>query len=259
VVELSKQVTAVGRQFDFLPQVNLSEFKDAQLLYSLENCSKVEFRAERMRRYRSPFLLSIPTLIKDKYDAILAADVAFALVHTFQDEHRMLSHNLLNMHLSEELKEALPSVILVCIYSLIIGAQIPHTQETIYYAVLMNSLAYNAKAMDAFKKFKSQSEDIFVSGIFSNIHLLTPTAVKHTISYMATFLSQIAGKDLGQAEPILLKLMAGSLNDDQSDFLRGVFAQLSRLCFQKKVKDQLDVQFHTYMPPETPHESPAVE
>jgi hypothetical protein len=83
--------------------------------------------------------------------------------------------------------------------------------------------------------------------------------VKHTISYIATFLSQIAGKDLGQAEPILLKLMAGSLNEDQSDFLRGVFAQLSRLCFQKKVKDQLDVQFHTYMPPETPHESPAVE
>ena len=34
----------------------------------------------------------------------------------------MLSHNLLNMHVSDELKEALPSIILACIYSLVVGA-----------------------------------------------------------------------------------------------------------------------------------------
>jgi hypothetical protein len=33
-----------------------------------------------------------------------------------------------------------------------------------------------------------------------------PNVRNRTTSYMSTFLSQIAGKDLGQAEPILLKL-----------------------------------------------------
>jgi hypothetical protein len=58
--------------------------------------------------------------IKDKYEAILAIDIGMAIVSTFSDEHRMVSHNLLNMHLSEELKEAIPSVILAVIYSLVV-------------------------------------------------------------------------------------------------------------------------------------------
>ena len=58
VVELVKQINAGGRQFDFLPQVNLAEFKDTAFLYTLDNCSKPEFATERFRRYRSPFLLA---------------------------------------------------------------------------------------------------------------------------------------------------------------------------------------------------------
>ena len=99
----------------------MSEFKDSQFLYSLENCTRPDFRTERMRRYRSPFILTnIVTSIKDKYEAILAIDIALALVHTFGDEHRMCSHNLINMHLSEELKEATASVVLAALYSLVI-------------------------------------------------------------------------------------------------------------------------------------------
>ena len=58
IVELVKQINASGRQFDFLPQVNLAEFKDTTFLYTLDNCSKPEFATERFRRYRSPFLLA---------------------------------------------------------------------------------------------------------------------------------------------------------------------------------------------------------
>lgn len=68
----------------------------------------------------------------------------------------------------------------------------------------MNSIIYNAREM--FKKFKGQSEDVFVQIIFQNCSALLPNARDRTTSYMSTFLSQIAGKDLGQAEPILLKL-----------------------------------------------------
>lgn len=35
-----------------------------------------------------------------------------------------------------------------------------------YYAVLMNSLVYNAKAVEVFKKFKGLSEDLFVQTVF---------------------------------------------------------------------------------------------
>lgn len=88
----------------------------------------------------------------------------------------------------------------------------------------MNSVVYNSKQVDLFKKFKGQSEDLFVQTIFQNCSSLTPGALQRATSYLSTFLSQIAGKDLGQAEPILLKLTTGSLNDDQTDFLKGVFS-----------------------------------
>jgi len=209
IVELVKQINASGRQFDYLPQVNLSEFKDTAYLYSLENCAKAEFCRERMRRYRSPFVLNTALPIKDKYESILAVDVAMALIHTFKDEHKMLSHNLLNMYLSEELKEAAPSVILAAVYSLVVEAKRPHIDATVYYAVLMNSMVYNSKAMENFKKFKGLSEDVFVQSIFSNIAHFAPAARTRAISFLSFFLSQIAGKDLGQAEPILLKLTTG--------------------------------------------------
>ena len=163
-----------------------------------------------MRRYRSPFILtSIVTSIKDKYEAILAIDIVLALVHTFGDEHRMASHNLINMYLSEELKEATPSVLLAALYSLVLTASNPHTHAPIFYSVLMNSVVYNSKQVDLFKKFKGQSEDVFVQSIFANCAYLTPTAITRAMAYLSTFLSQIAGKDLGQAEPILLKLTTG--------------------------------------------------
>jgi hypothetical protein len=111
----------LGRQFDVLPQINLSDFKDTNFLYSLENCTIGDFDFERLRRYRSPFLLNnIVTGIKDKFESILAVDIAMALIFTFSDEHRMVSHNLINMYLSEELREATPSIILAAIYSLVI-------------------------------------------------------------------------------------------------------------------------------------------
>ena len=43
-----------------------------------------------------------------------------AIIYTFSDEHRMVSQNLINMYLSEELREATPSVILTAVYSLVI-------------------------------------------------------------------------------------------------------------------------------------------
>ena len=60
-------------------------------------------------------------------------------------------------------------------------------------------------------------------------------------------MSQIAGKDLGQTEPLLLKLTEGKLTEAQELYMKQVFAQLCRLCFPKKVWDQLDPKFHSYM------------
>ena len=65
---------------------------------------------------------------------------------------------------------------------------------------------------------------------------------------MALLLSQIAGRDLGQTEPLLLKITENNLSVDQESFLRTVFAQLCKLCFAKKVWDQLDPKFHCYLP-----------
>ena len=64
--------------------------------------------------------------IKDKFESILAVDLAMAIIHAFGDEHRMVSQNLINMHLSEELKEAKSTVILTALFSLILQAEAPH-------------------------------------------------------------------------------------------------------------------------------------
>ena len=57
-----------------------------------------------MRRYRSPFVLNgLITGISDKYQAVLATDIAMALIWTFQDSHEMVASNLLNMFVAEEL------------------------------------------------------------------------------------------------------------------------------------------------------------
>jgi hypothetical protein len=54
----------------------------------------------------------------------------------------MTSHNLVNMHLSEELRESVPQVILCAVFSLVIHAEKPLPSETVFYAMLMNSMIY---------------------------------------------------------------------------------------------------------------------
>ena len=47
---------------------------------------------------------------------------------------------------------------------------------------------------------------------------------------------------------MLIKITESSLSSDQEDFLKAVFAQLCKLCFAKKVWEQLDPKFHCYLP-----------
>ena len=79
-----------------------------------------------MRRYRSPFVLNHQvTGIADKYHSILAIDIVFALLQTFQESHDMCAQNLLNMYLAEEVKDALPEFLLTAVCSLVIHSEKP--------------------------------------------------------------------------------------------------------------------------------------
>ena len=90
VVETVNKVANLGRQIDSLPQVYLAEFNQAPYVYSLQAQAQPDFTKERMRRYRSPFILNgLITGISDKYQAVLATDIALALIHTFADSHEL--------------------------------------------------------------------------------------------------------------------------------------------------------------------------
>ena len=81
---------------------------------------------ERMRRYRSPFVINgLITGITDKFQAIIATDIALALIQTFQESHEMAASNLLNMYIADELKEHLPEVILTAVLSLVVHSEKP--------------------------------------------------------------------------------------------------------------------------------------
>ena len=68
VVEIVNQVAGLGRQIDQLPQVYLAEFNSAPYVYSLQTQASSEFMKERMRRYRSPFVINgLITGITDKF------------------------------------------------------------------------------------------------------------------------------------------------------------------------------------------------
>jgi len=102
-VDITNGVQNIGKQYEGLPQVYLAEFKDGQFQYNLGNMSDYRFQKTRLQRYRSPFVIDgVVTSIKDKYQAMLAVEVAFALIHTFQESHDMCASNLLNMYMSEE-------------------------------------------------------------------------------------------------------------------------------------------------------------
>ena len=126
IVDVVNQIAGLGRQIDQLPQVYLAEFNHGPYLYSLETQAQAEFQRERLRRYRSPFILNgLITGITDKYQAVLATDIALALIHTFQDSHELTASNLLNMYIADEYKESLPLVLMTALFSLVIHSEKP--------------------------------------------------------------------------------------------------------------------------------------
>ena len=160
VVDIVVQISNIGRQIDQLPQVYLAEFSHAQYVYSLETCAWPEFQKERMRRYRSPFVLNgLISGISDKFQAILAVDVAFALIQTFQDSHEMTASNLINMYIADEIKEFVPEVILTAVLSLVVHSEKPFHAPVVFFTMLTNSLIEQAKKQESMKKFKGQLED----------------------------------------------------------------------------------------------------
>lgn len=202
-----------------------------------------------MRRYRSPFILNgLVTGISDKFQAILAVDIAFALVQTFQDSHEMTASNLINMYIAEEIKEFLPEVILTAVLSLVVHSEKPFHSPPVFFTMLTNSLIEQAKKQESMKKFKGQIEDALARFVFKNVsHFKKPTQ-KRICQYMALLLSQVSGRDLGQTEPMLLKITEDNLTSEQETFLKSMFSQLCKLCFTKKVYEQLDSKFHQYLP-----------
>jgi len=202
-----------------------------------------------MRRYRSPFILNgLITGISDKYQAVLATDIALALIHTFHDSHELAAQNLLNMFMADEIKEFLPQVVLTALFSLVIHSEKPFHEPVMYYTILTNSLIEQSKLIESLKKFKGQLEDQLARFLFQNVAHFRTTTQRRICSYFALLLSQTAGRDLGQTEPMLIKITGNEMSPDQENFLRAIFAQLCKLCFAKKVWEQLDPKFHSYLP-----------
>ena len=52
----------------------------------------------------------------------------------------MCAQNLLNMHLAEEVKDALPEVILTAVLSLTVHSEKPFYDKPAFFTILLNSL-----------------------------------------------------------------------------------------------------------------------
>lgn len=59
------------------------EFEERNHFYTLKSLSSQNFQIERIRRYKSPVVLSFSLQIAEKFEAILAVDQAMAITKTF--------------------------------------------------------------------------------------------------------------------------------------------------------------------------------
>ena len=109
------------------------------------------------------------TGITDKYQAVLATDIALALIHTFQDSHEMTASNLLNLYIADEYKESLPQVILTALLSLVVHSEKPFHSQSVFFTILTNSLIEQSKTLESMKKFKGQVEDHLARFVFRNV------------------------------------------------------------------------------------------
>lgn len=151
------------------------------------------------------FCASLVTNIADKFESVLAVDVAMAVFHTFAESQALCAHNLVNLYLDDELQDATPDVITCCILSLVLTHERPFIHPPVYHAVLLNSIINASKEVENLKKMKVVAEEK-IAKLFEQFDSLPKIQQDRFVIFLGTYLSQSSGKDLGMAESFLLKL-----------------------------------------------------
>ena len=134
-------------------------------------------------------LLPIVTSINDKFESVRAVDVAMAVLKTFAESQQMCAHNLLNLYLAEELIEAVPEVILSCIFSLLLSHERPFTEPPLFFAVLLNQMVNSSREIESLKKLKSFAEDKFSKQVFAHFNSFTFLQQERIIAFLGAYLS----------------------------------------------------------------------
>jgi len=160
------------------------------------------------------------------------------------------------MYLDEDIRDALPSVILNTILSSVLdlNKRVPDNKKPVFYAVLLNSIINQSDKVESFKKFKEQIEDLLAKTLFKNVNTFQTESINKLAHFTSFLVTQLHKLDLKQVEPMLLKFLENKeteLDTKQTMFMNKFFDSLCRLCFSKKVKEQVDDQFHVFFPDET--------
>lgn len=152
-------------------------------------------------------------MLPDRFESVLALDLCLAVLRTFSDSQQMAAQNLVNFYLSEELSDSVADVILHTIFSLVVTHEKPFSDLTpLYFAVMLNTMVNMSRDHDKLKKLKHHIEDKFSKSVFAKIADFSPIQRERIVDFLGAYLSQSSGKDLGQAEPFLLKLTEGQIS-----------------------------------------------
>lgn len=106
-----------------------------------------------------------------------------------------------------------------------------------YLAIMLNTMLNAARDHDKFKKLKQHIEEKFSKNVFARIQDFSQIQKERIIDFLGAYISQLSGKELGQAEPFLLKLKEGQISPEQKQALKDVFNVICRFVFVKKAKD----------------------
>ena len=143
--------------------------------------------------------------------------------------------------MGEELRDTLPHFIINAAFTHMCSLQTEGGKSPIFYVQLLISIASQTRESSLFKSFQKLTEEalVYLAHHSASLDIEIRERVRNVTAYYVSQLPDIRGDSIYQ------KLEEAGVSPS---YIESLFQQLIRMSFYKKLKDNTDEKFHTYLP-----------
>lgn len=194
----------------------------------------------------SPYFLQAAALklmdtAQSQFEHAIALDLILSVTTAFSDSQALAAHNLWNLYMGEELRDALPALIVNAGFTQM--WQVAHEiRSPLFYLQVLLGIKQQTSESSLFKQFGRLMEEafVFLAQQVNDLDTYVKDRLRDMISYYISQLPDFRGDSLFQ------KLEEGGKVPES--FIQDVFLQLIRMSFFKRVKENTDEKYHKYLP-----------